>query len=215
MELATTHKAFFGKNSWRKTDAHFTEEYGTAVFPFIVPECSWTKASRHYQLVIYFLTWFLFSGPCFPASLFLMHLVIGALVLLNLVWPAATWRVCHGHHESEQLGHCPPTEPEKDLKDTPSAFRLAGDMKDGEGWSGNSKPSVKKPIDYPDVCKPRVLFNKQAKQKTLFFLLLDFWWYRTQVPVCNPIKDSYRVLGNFHSINLAENKKLRLFILYW
>lgn len=84
MELATTHKAFFGKNFWRKTDAHSTEEYGTVVFPFIVPECSWTKASRHYQLVIYFLTWFLFSGPCFPASLFLMHLVIGAFGPIKL-----------------------------------------------------------------------------------------------------------------------------------
>lgn len=77
MELAATHKAFSGENSWGKSKSHFTEERGTDVFLCIVPACSRTKASGRYQPVIYSLVWFLFSGPCFPPSLFLMHLVIG------------------------------------------------------------------------------------------------------------------------------------------
>jgi hypothetical protein len=52
---------------------------------------SWTKASRHYQLIICFLMWFLFSGRCFPPSLFLMHLVIGVFcfgpVIVNVTSP--------------------------------------------------------------------------------------------------------------------------------
>lgn len=76
MELAALSVENSGENSWGKSKPHFTEEHGTDVFLFIVPACSWTKASGRYQPVIYFLVWFLFSAPCF-LPLFLMHLVIG------------------------------------------------------------------------------------------------------------------------------------------
>ena len=174
MELATTHKAFFGKNSWRKTDSHFTEEYDTVVFPSIVPECSWTKASRHYQLVIHFLMWFLFSGPCFPPSLFLMHLVIGAFyfgpIIVSVTCP---------HLESSpwwprvpQAGLLPTHGTRGRPQGHPHCIQTSCRYVEAEGRSGDSKLSGKELMDYPDISKPRILFKKQTEQTPLFFFLL-------------------------------------------
>lgn len=171
MELATTHKAFFGKNSWRKTDLHFTEEYGTVTFPFIVPEGSWTKASRHYQLVIYFLMCFLFSGPCFPLFLFLRHLVISAFYFGPIIftvtspclerspwWPQVRSAVSLSTHRARErpqgYTHC---------------IQTSWGCVETEGWSGDSKPSGKKLIDSPYISKPGILFQKQ--KKNIFFPL--------------------------------------------
>lgn len=97
--VSTTHQTFFRKNFWRKTDSRSIEECGPVLSPFIVPECSWTEVSWPYQLVIYFLMWFLFSGPCF-SLLFLMHLVIGAFYCGPIIF-SPTWRVHYGGHESD------------------------------------------------------------------------------------------------------------------
>lgn len=72
MEFAATHKAFSGENSWGKSKSPFREERGADVFLFIVPACSWTKASGRYQPVIYFFGVIsIFRTPL--SSLFVPH----------------------------------------------------------------------------------------------------------------------------------------------
>lgn len=52
-------------------------------------------------------------------------------------------------------------------------------------------------IDYQYISKPWILFKKQTK--TFFFFCWNFWWYSTQVPMCNLTKNSYTLLRNLHS----------------